>query len=128
MSKTIALTITEEEYAELEALLDTYIAEIKRDKDEHKPSQQPKDQDLSDHANYSRQLAEENRLLNERALRLESELQHQKEQHALERERWQERQATEREYFRLQLENFILRVQCGLPLPAFPAFPAESVH
>lgn len=35
MSKSITLTITEDERAELEALLDAYIAEIEKDKGEH---------------------------------------------------------------------------------------------
>ena len=35
MSKSITLTITEDERAELEALLDVYIAEIRKDKGEH---------------------------------------------------------------------------------------------
>jgi len=35
MSKTITLTITEDERAELEALLDAYLAEVKKDKGEH---------------------------------------------------------------------------------------------
>lgn len=35
MSKSITLTITEDERAELEALLDAYIAEIRKDKGEH---------------------------------------------------------------------------------------------
>lgn len=35
MSESITLTITEDERAELEALLDAYIAEIKKDKGEH---------------------------------------------------------------------------------------------
>ena len=42
--------------------------------------------------------------LTERVLRLEMQLEHQKEQ-----------QAAERENFRLQLENLILRLQRGLP-------------
>lgn len=42
--------------------------------------------------------------LSERVLRLELQLQHQKEQ-----------QTTERENFRLQLENLVLRQQRGLP-------------
>lgn len=35
MSKAITLTITEGERAELEALLDAYIAEIRKDEGEH---------------------------------------------------------------------------------------------
>lgn len=50
-------------------------------------------------------------LLAQRVLRLELQLEHQKEQ-----------QATERENFRLQLENLILRLQQGLP-PSSQAQP-----
>ncbi len=35
MSKSIPLTITEDERAELEALLDLYLAEVDKDKGEH---------------------------------------------------------------------------------------------
>jgi hypothetical protein len=66
--------------------------------------------------------------LADRVLRLELELQHQKEQHARERAHWQERQAAEREHFRLQLENLILRAQRGLPLPEQSRLPAEPMH
>lgn len=48
--------------------------------------------------------ADELILLTQRVLRLELQLDHQKEQ-----------QATERENFRLQIENVILRSQRGLP-------------
>ena len=53
--------------------------------------------------------------LADRVLRLELELQHTKEQHARELAYLQEQQNTERENFRLQLENLILRTQRGLP-------------
>ena len=35
MNQTIPLTITENERAELEAVLDAYLAEVKKDKGEH---------------------------------------------------------------------------------------------
>jgi hypothetical protein len=35
MSKAITLTITESERAELEALLDAYLAEVRKDRGEH---------------------------------------------------------------------------------------------
>jgi len=48
MSKTITLTITEDERAELEALLDAYIAEIRKDKGEHELILARVDQNLSE--------------------------------------------------------------------------------
>lgn len=60
----------------------------------------------------ARHLSEEQRLLSERVLRLELQLQHQKEQ-----------QATERENFRLQIENLVLRMQRGLPPAELPEKP-----
>ena len=54
--------------------------------------------------------------LTERVLRLELQLQHQKEQ-----------QATERDNFRLQIENLILRLQRGLPPPALPGRAPENL-
>jgi hypothetical protein len=50
--------------------------------------------------------------LSERVLRLELQLQHQKEQ-----------QAGERENFRLQIENLVLRMQRSLPAPELPEKP-----
>lgn len=47
--------------------------------------------------------------LSERVLRLELELQHAKEQHAREVIHLSTQQAAEREQFRLQLENLLLR-------------------
>jgi hypothetical protein len=48
MSKAIALTITEEEYAELEAVLDRYVAGIEND--HHAPEQQPEYDELDGRA------------------------------------------------------------------------------
>lgn len=48
-------------------------------------------------------------------LRLELELQYQREQQVVELQRQREQQAAERENFRLQLENLILCTQRGLP-------------
>jgi regulator of replication initiation timing len=62
------------------------------------------DKRLDDLTTYTSSLSAENRSLAERVLRLELQLAHLKEQ-----------QATERENFRLQLENLILRTQRGLP-------------
>jgi regulator of replication initiation timing len=62
------------------------------------------DKRLDDLTTYTNALSAENRMLAERVLRLELQLAHLKEQ-----------QATERENFRLQLENLILRTQRGLP-------------
>lgn len=66
--------------------------------------------------------------LSERFLKLELQLEFRKEQHTREREHWQERQAAEREHFRLQLENLILRAQRGLPPLELSLSPAESVQ
>lgn len=62
------------------------------------------DQRMDNLTDYVGRLSDENRALAERVLRLELQLQHQKEQ-----------QTTERENFRLQLENLVLRQQRGLP-------------
>jgi hypothetical protein len=62
------------------------------------------DQRLTDLTDSVGRLSDENRSLADRVLRLELQLQHQKEQ-----------QTTERENFRLQLENLVLRLQRGLP-------------
>ena len=62
------------------------------------------DQRLDNLTDYVGRLSDENRSLAERVLRLELQLQYQKEQ-----------QTTERENFRLQLENLVLRLQRGLP-------------
>jgi hypothetical protein len=59
---------------------------------------------LDDFAAFARETSTEFAKFSERMLRLELELQHLKE-----------KQATERENFRLQLENLILRLQRGLP-------------
>ncbi len=99
MSKLITLTMTENERAEFEALFDAYIAEIRKDKGEHKRIMARVDERLS-----QIKWQTEVRHFSERILRLELELQHQKEQ-----------QAAERENFRLQLENLRLRLQPGLP-------------
>ena len=61
-------------------------------------------QRLDNLTDYVGRLSDENRSLADRVLRLELQLQHQKEQ-----------QATERENFRLQLENLVLRLQRSLP-------------
>ena len=47
MSKSITLTITEDERAELEALLDAYLAEAKEDKGEHERTMARVDERLS---------------------------------------------------------------------------------
>ena len=62
------------------------------------------DQRMDNLTDYVGRLSDENRALAERVLRLELQLQHQKEQHT-----------TERENFRLQLENLVLRLPRGLP-------------
>ncbi len=67
--------------------------------------------------------------LADRVLRLEWELQQTKETHAREREHWQQRQLADRDNFRLQIENIVLRLQSGLPPPALPEKPDdESFH
>jgi hypothetical protein len=48
MGKLITLTITESERDELEALLDTYIEEIRRDKGEHERIMARVDQNLAE--------------------------------------------------------------------------------
>lgn len=50
MSQPITLTITEEERAELESLLDVFIAEIRKDKGEHEPDDLQGYQNLDDRA------------------------------------------------------------------------------
>ncbi len=72
------------------------------------------DKRLDDLTDYARQLSDENRSLNERVLRLELQHEYQKEQ-----------QAAERENFRLQLENLMLRSQRGLP-PRDPNAPPDE--
>ena len=99
MSKLITLTMTENERAEFEALLDAYIEEIRKDKGEHERIMARVDERLS-----QIKWQTDARHFSERILRLEVELEHQKEQ-----------QAAERENFRLQLENLRLRLQQGLP-------------
>jgi hypothetical protein len=47
MNQAIPLTITENERAELEALLDDYLAEAKKDKDEHKRMMARVDENLA---------------------------------------------------------------------------------
>jgi len=59
---------------------------------------------LDDFSAFAREMSAAFNRLSERVLKTELELQHQKEQ-----------QAAERENFRLQLENIILRSQRGLP-------------
>lgn len=59
-------------------------------------------------------LARNDDQLSDRVLRLEMQLDHQKEQ-----------QAKEREIFRLQLENLIMRMQRGLP-PRDPNAPPDE--
>ena len=59
---------------------------------------------LDDFSLSQEELAAKLAQLSERLLRLELQFQH-----------FQERQATERENFRLQLENLMLRLQRGLP-------------
>lgn len=70
-------------------------------------------------------LAQENLYLKvaqlaDRVLRLELELQHEKEAHAHQHAHLKEQQIRERENFRLQIENLILRMQRGLPPPELP--------
>jgi cell division septum initiation protein DivIVA len=94
---------------------------------------------LEELTGHAHQLSEDDRWLNERVLRLELELQHTKETHARdftqlkeahahelahlkgeyarEREHWEQRQLADRQSFRLQIENLILRMQRGLPPP-----------
>ena len=62
------------------------------------------DKRLDDFGRFSREMTADFNKVSDRVLRLELQLQHQKEQ-----------QATERENFRLQLENLALRLQRGLP-------------
>ncbi len=146
MSKIIPLTITEDEYAELEAALDYYVTEIRKDSSTHKPAQQP--EYLNELTGYPRLLPEEARVLKERILRLELELQHTKvtharelaclkeahacdfthlkEQLARERKHIQQCRSADRESFRLQIENLILRMQRGLPPPALPEKPDDQ--
>ncbi len=59
---------------------------------------------LDDFGRFSREMTAEFNKLSERLLKLEIQLEYQKEQ-----------QSTERENFRLQLENLVLRQQRGLP-------------
>ncbi len=47
MNQAIPLTITENERAELEALLDAYLAEAKKDKDEHQRMMARVDENLA---------------------------------------------------------------------------------
>jgi hypothetical protein len=59
---------------------------------------------LDDFGRFSREMTAAFNKLSERVLKLEIQLENQKEQ-----------QAAERENFRLQLENLMLRLQRGLP-------------
>ena len=117
--------ITKTAYAELEKLIDSYVAKIRKGSSARVPVELTGD---------TRQLSEEDRL---RVLRLELELQHTKEahardfaqlkeEHAREREHWQQRQSADRDNFRLQIENLILRLQRGLPPPELPEKPEDE--
>ena len=118
MSKSITLTITEDERADLEALLDAYIAEIKKDQGEHERIMAQVDENIPDEREqFSRQIRADFDRLSERVLRLEMELQHQKEQ-----------QATEREKFQLQIENLILRSQRERPSRQAQTLPHASAE
>jgi len=70
---------------------------------------------LDDFALFAREMTAEFNKLSDRVLRVELQLQHLKEQ-----------QATERENFRLQLENLILRSQHSLPPDEKPASRDEE--
>lgn len=80
------------------------LLDIVRDVFELRQQVKRHDQRLDNLTDYVGKLSDENRSLADRVLRLEMQLQHQKEQHT-----------TERENFRLQLENLVLRMQRGLP-------------
>lgn len=58
--------------------------------------------------------------------RLKEELARLKEEHVREREHWEQRQSADRQSFRLQIENLILRRQRGLPPPELPAQPDDE--
>ena len=49
-----------------------------------------------------------------------------KEEHLREREHWQARLSADGENFRLQIENLVLRMQRGLPLPELPQKPEDE--
>lgn len=83
------------------------------------------DRKLDDFGQFSREMTAGFNKLSERVLKLELQLEFQKEQHALELARLKEQQATERENFRLQLENLVLRLQRGLP-PGEPKAPSDE--
>jgi len=70
---------------------------------------------LDDFGRFSREMTADFNRLSERVLKLEVQLQYQKEQ-----------QAAERENFRLQLENLMLRLQRGLPLGEAKTSPDEQ--
>ncbi len=55
--------------------------------------------------------------------RLKEELARLKEEHTRERAQWHVQQLADRESFRLQIENLILRMQRGLPPPELPEKP-----
>ncbi len=70
------------------------------------------DQQIGELYSSARDQSADSYRLSERVLRLELQLQHQKEQ-----------QAIERENFRLQIENLVLRMQRGLPPAELPEKP-----
>lgn len=99
MSKAITLTITEDELAELESLLDQFHAETERDKGEHERIMARVDQNLA--------RTEENIKLTRVMLDTPS---------PFETSPSKDLQTIESENFWLQLENLILRSRLGLPL------------
>jgi len=100
MSEPITLTITTEELAELETLLDQFHAEIERDKSEHERIMARVDQNLAN-------INEKHKLIRA-MLGTPSPFEISSSSRDL--------QAIESENFWLQLENLILRSQLGLPL------------
>ena len=99
------------------------------------------DKKLDDSARFAREMTAGFNQVSERLLKLEMQFEFQKEQQAAEvarlkeelarlkeeqareREHWQQRQLADRESFRLQIENLILRMQRGLPPPGLPEKP-----
>ncbi len=111
VSESITLTITADELAELGALLDRLHAEFEQDRGEHERVMACVDKHLGE----TRQLPALARANLTRRWSLESDPQ-----------LLQERQTTERELFWLQVENSILRAQCGLPPREAKTPPGEA--
>lgn len=110
MSKSISLTITEDERAELEALLDAYLAESGLDKATPAPVREGLDHRLAESKR-----AAENQARAEQARRLEWQLEHEAQQ-----------RESDCKLFWLQVENDILRAQCDLPPRAAAASMEED--